>query len=969
MIGQTISHYRVIAEIGSGGMGTVYEAEDTRLGRRVAIKRLADEARRSPESLERFRREARIVSSLSHPHIAVLHDLADHGGEQYMVMELLEGETLKTRIARGALPIVEVLTLGRQIADALDAAHAQGVVHRDIKPANLFVTRRGQAKVLDFGVAKFAERPKPGSDSAVTQTGDEGLTTVGTTLGTVAYMSPEQARGQELDERSDLFSLGVVLYEMATGRPPFHGPTPAVIFEGILTKTPPLASTINPNVPPALDRVIAKALEKDRDGRYQSAAELVKALEEVPKVPQVPGVLVPGVLEGAGVLDKPGVTGKAGTLAGPGVPKTPDVATRRWRLAWMFAAPAATLAIIGGVLLWQSTRAPALTTRDTVVLADFMNRTGDMMFDDTLSEALALQLRQSPFLNLLPEQQVQATLRLMGQAVGAKVTGDIGRDLCQRVGGKALLGGSIAGLGSSYVIALNAQDCVTGETLAEEQVQASNKESVLRELGDAAVRLRERLGESLPSIQKYGMRVEEATTGSLEALKAYSQGVSTRRTEGDFESIPFFRRAIELDPKFALAYARLGTVFANEGRQKESVEQTRRAFDLRERASERERLYIEARYYSIVEKNIEKAIEMYRLLTATYPNDHSGHTNLAIQYKALGRTQDAITELKEAMRVAPNEPLGPFNLGHSYLDLGDFDEAKKAFEQTLALRDGTSTRIALYGIAAMTNDTAAAAEHVAAVKGRRDAAGMFVIQAFAATYFGKLREADAFNARWLDTGEIGPNNESGQALITMATAHALWGQPTEARARLAEAERRKLLVDDRMAESMLGLACALSDARLAQAWLPRALAQAKESSLPEDYVGFERGLRGMAAFATGRNEEAYTLVSSVPIVPKRGRLGFLVGVAAARLQRWDEARAGFETQLKYWKQNGIDPTLPVSRIWLARVQASAGDRAAARATYEAAFEHLKDADADLPLLVEAKREYSKLPATADGRDD
>lgn len=946
MVGQTVSHYRILSTLGVGGMGAVYEAEDLRLGRRVAIKFLADEARRSPETMERFRREARIVSSLSHPHIAVLHDIGEHAGEQFMVMELLEGEPLKARIARGALAIDEVLSFGAQIADALDAAHAQGVVHRDIKPANLFITHRGLVKVLDFGVAKLAE-PVRQADLADTRSGDDGLTTVGTTLGTVSYMSPEQARGQEIDSRSDLFSVGVVLYEMATGRTPFQGVTPAVIFEGILTKDPPPASTLNGNVSPELDRIIARALAKNLAVRYQTAAEIRADLKRLERDTDVSRVVA-----GAPALP----------VSRPAVPlvSAPAPARSARRLAWLFAAPIATMALAGGAVLWQSTRAPALSARDTVVLADFANRTGDVMFDDTLAEALALQLRQSPFLNPVVDQQVQSTLRLMGLEPMAKITPEIGRDLCQRVGGKALLGGSIAGLGSSYVITLNAQDCVTGETLAEEQVQAASKEAVLSQLGQAASRFRERLGESLPSIQRYDARIEEATTGSLEALKAYSQGTMTRRTLGDFESIPFFRRAVDLDPKFALAYARLGTVMGNEGDRKESIANTQKAYDLRERVSERERLYIEARYHSTVTRDLAKAIEAYRLLIVTYPADHAGHTNLAILYKDLGRTQEAITELKEATRLAPSEPLGPFNLGYAYLDLGQFADARQAFEQALALRDGTAVHVALYTIAVVTGDTAAADAQVAAVAGRRDEVTMIGTRAMAAAYRGRLNEAEQLTTEWLRHMEsTARTGFAGEGVIGMAISDAIWGRTASARRLLADAERQGLLVQG-ATDEMIGLAAILGDASLARTWRDRALAHAKELSTPADYPEHERVLNAMVALAGRRYQEAYDLASTVPVTMKTTRAAFAAGIAAAQLKRYDEARVSFQAMLEHTAKGALDPAIPVAQIHLARVQAALGDRAAARAAYEAAFQHVKGGDTDLPLLLEAQKEYEKL---------
>ncbi|MBA3271604.1 MAG: protein kinase, partial [Acidobacteria bacterium] len=430
MIGKTISHYRIISQLGSGGMGVVYEAEDTRLGRHVALKLLPPEARLVPEAVDRFLREARIISTLSHPHICTLHDVGEFEGQQFMVMELLEGEPLKARIARGPLALEDLLDLGAQIADALDAAHSAGVVHRDLKPANLFVNRRGQAKVLDFGVAKLAESgPQEHPDLAQTLMGSE-LTTVGSAIGTVAYMSPEQARGQDIDARSDLFSFGEVLYEMATAKQAFPGPTPAVIFEGILTKQPPPPSQMNANIPEGFDRIIFKALEKDRETRYQTAAEMRADLKR---------------------LKRDSETGKT-LLSGTAAP----TGAGRRRRALFLGAPLVTAAVVGGVVLWQSQRTPALTERDTVVLADFRNRTGDTMFDDTLSQALAVQLRQSPFLNLLPDQQVESTLRLMGREPMGPLTPEIVREVCVRAGARAMLAGTIAGIGNNYLITLSA---------------------------------------------------------------------------------------------------------------------------------------------------------------------------------------------------------------------------------------------------------------------------------------------------------------------------------------------------------------------------------------------------------------------------------------------------------------------------------------------------------------------------------
>ena len=458
MIGQTISHYKILSRLGAGGMGVVYEAEDNRLGRRVAIKFLPDDTAVQPEAVQRFLREARVIATLNHPHICTLHDIGEHAGKQFMVMELLEGESLKTRITRGAVPIDEVIDLGTQLADALDAAHAKGVVHRDIKPPNLFVTPRGQLKVLDFGVAKLNQAR--GGDREATIGVTDQLTTMGTTIGTISYMSPEQARGQEIDGRSDVFSAGVVLYEMATRQVPFTGATMATIFEGILTRPHVPPSQLTAGLPAEFDRIVAKALEKDRETRYQSAAELRADLKRLRTAPVSAAV----------------------TVAAPPPAPAAGSHSHRWALV---GTPLLMVALVGGFFVYRSVTTPALTEKDTVVLSAVVNRTGDPMFDDTLGEALGVQLRQSPFLKVVPDQQVQATLRLMGRDPMTPITAEVGRDLCQRTGAKALLGGNIAMLGTAYVVTLNAQDCVTGSVLAEEQVQADSKETVLKTLGGA----------------------------------------------------------------------------------------------------------------------------------------------------------------------------------------------------------------------------------------------------------------------------------------------------------------------------------------------------------------------------------------------------------------------------------------------------------------------------------------------------
>ena len=960
MIGETISHYKILSRLGAGGMGVVYEAEDTRLGRRVAIKFLPDEANTDADANQRFQREARVISSLNHPHICTLYDIGSHqpstgparAAQHFMVMELLDGQPLKDRIARGALSVEEVLELGVQLADALDAAHAKGVVHRDLKPANLFVTRRGSIKVLDFGIAKLSEAVR--SDTGVTTGGSDQLTSIGTTIGTVAYMSPEQARGQEIDARSDVFSAGVVLYEMAAGQLPFQGATVATIFESLLTKPPTPPSEVKAGIPAELDRIIMKALDKDRETRYQGAAELRADLKRLKRSAE------------SGSLSS--VTAAAPAPPSSTTPAAPkaDVgaasgATRGWKKPLFIGAPLVTVALVAAFFFYRSTTTPALTQKDSVVLSSVVNRTGDTMFDDTLGEALGLQLRQSPFLNLVAEQQVQATLRLMGREPMAPITADVGREVCQRAGAKALLGGTIAMLGSSYVLTLNAQDCVEGKVIAEEQVQAASKETVLAAMSTAVSAFREKLGESLASIQRYDAKIEAATTPSLEALKAYSQGLRTRRTTGDFDSVPFFRRAIDLDPEFALAYARLGTVYANLGQADESRKMTTRAYELRDKVSEVERHYIDARYYSTAQPDVQKALDTYKVWLATYPNDYTALTNSALLHKQQGDLNEAIRKLELATQVAPDQPLGWTNLGQSYFDASRYADARRVIETAIALQDSTSARVGLYQVAVLMGDTALAEQQIAAVRGRRDEVEMFGIRMFAAVYRGRLKEAAElatdFQARALALSR-GP--QAGNAMMQIAISEALFGLGSQAVARVAKAEDDGILSDSTFDDRMV-VAAILKDGATARALMPKALAEQRKSAgaAPEGTTESERAVKALAALAENKPAEALTLLEPVSFDASHADLVTTWTIAKMMAGDLPAAAKGL-TLLTSQLRGGLNSTSPYAYAMLARVQAQMGQTAESRNTYQKFFELWKDADADLPLLVQARAEFAKL---------
>jgi serine/threonine protein kinase/Flp pilus assembly protein TadD len=982
---ESISRYKILEKLGSGGMGDVYLAEDTKLGRKVALKLLAEELTQNRDRLSRFDQEAYAASGLNHPNILTIYELGDEGGRHFIATEYIEGQTLRKRLHTTPMEIVEVLDVAIQVAGALEEAHAAGIIHRDIKPENIMIRRNGHVKVLDFGLAKLTERPE--SDLTDTEAVTRAMvqTDAGMVLGTSQYMSPEQARGKPVDARTDIWSLGVVLYEMASGHAPFSGETKTDVIVAIAKNDPSPLGRFAPNAPAEFEWIVLKALRKEVDERYQTVKELESDLKKLKQRIEFQTELERsmGPEHYSTSLRKLGDTEIHGSLqplsshlsVAPGTGQLHSAAPtrasnaeyivseiKRHKKGATILAAAAVLVVVGLAIayfgFWRTRT--VLTDKDTILLADFTNTTGDTVFDDTLKQALAVQLGQSPFLDIFSEGRVRESLKYMNMSPDTRLTQDVAKQICARQGIKAMLVGSISGVGTHYLVSLEALNSETGDTIASEQFEVDGKEQVLKSLGPAASNLREKLGESLNTIKKFDAPIEQVTTSSLEALRQYSLGVEQHSKADYGHAIPFYRKAIERDYNFAIAHARLANCYNSTNQFEASRAEFTAAYELVDRVSEREKFLIRSSYYGGVTGEWEKQIEELETWKRTYPRDWEPLNQLASKYTLVGPFELAVTEGNRAIELNPKDVRAYVNVGVAFIELNRFEEAREVLRKAEALKpESANMHARLYQIAFLQNDSATMKEQVDWANANKRADDALMWQARVAGFSGQLATADRLNDQVIEMNRHGESKETvAQMMLIAAARDSVLGncgraiRPVKDALDLSREQANVVSAANTYAAcGELGRAQLLID-ELARAYPLDTLLNT--TSIPIIRAQMELS-RGSAAVAVQLLESAHKYEGFGEFLPQ-----YLRGQAFLKQHDGAKAEAEFKTILDHRGWYPVSPLYPLAQLGFARAAAMNGDRATARTAYQDFLALWKDADASLPALVAARAEYEKL---------